>query len=509
MLARAKPAPESGDEDVETVPHWQVYDALVVEASQLGGYRKFIQSTLEMKTLTHLGHPPDRSTTDVNDITAYVVAQRTWGGQDQHQPQANRLWEHPGAHTMPTYTVGDMMHQGRVVVGLNGDHVRDFRNLPKAISSKVEGWRVNAWVREDERIGHDDIMARLRTEVVANTRKRIFSKRKIEGRLTRARDALGLIAWNRRDDAAGRGKKQYFDSLRSAHQKANNLSVGRSLTQQERAAAKSRAMNTRHYATTGASNAAYIAGIQARAGASSSNVAGQSGQAGEEDSDEEESETEENVEGDDMEEDESEEEDDGSGDEGAGEADDGGVVEDDEQEHGDNSIVDGAEEPSSDHDEDWEDVSDGLDDALPQDPIDDSEVDHEDDGAPSHDESSSDSSSDDNSQDTPSLRVPGMHSDPQDSRNDTPADAKERKWVSMALAMTISHFRTLTGARVFHRGRTSSYSWQWRRLQDQLDTWYNTNKPAESKPQLVYRHRWEGGIRNAPLGDDFLVWQLP
>lgn len=42
-----------------------------------------------------------------------------------------------------------------------GKHVRDFQVLPRQISSKVEGWRLEAWWRLDRRIEAQDILDRI------------------------------------------------------------------------------------------------------------------------------------------------------------------------------------------------------------------------------------------------------------------------------------------------------------------------------------------------------------
>lgn len=42
-----------------------------------------------------------------------------------------------------------------------GKHIRDFQVLPRQISSKVEGWRLEAWWRLDRRIEAQDILDRI------------------------------------------------------------------------------------------------------------------------------------------------------------------------------------------------------------------------------------------------------------------------------------------------------------------------------------------------------------
>ena len=170
------------------------------------------------------------------DITAVHSAQITWDLTDRRfWPRILTLWERPLPWDNPNYEIGVMKYKGRVVIDCDDKPIRNFRSLPLTISSKVEGLRMEAWLRADTRITFPDIAARMWTEwspkdgkIAPKYRHRALSKRP-----SNARTRCGLISWLKK-----RGREaqtEYMDSFRTPAQRMANLGVGRDLNAHEKA----------------------------------------------------------------------------------------------------------------------------------------------------------------------------------------------------------------------------------------------------------------------------------
>ena len=170
------------------------------------------------------------------DLTAVHSAQITWDLTDRRfWPRILTLWERPLPWNNPKYEFGVMKYKGRVVIDCDDKPIRNFRNLPLTISSKVEGLRLEAWLRADTRITFPDIAARMWTEwspkdkrIVPKYRHRALSKRP-----SNARTRCGLISWLKKKGREA--QTEYMDSFRTDAQRMANLGVGRDLTSHEKA----------------------------------------------------------------------------------------------------------------------------------------------------------------------------------------------------------------------------------------------------------------------------------
>ena len=138
-----------------------------------------------------------------------------------------------------------MKYKGRVVIDCDDKPIRDFQNLPLTISSKVEGLRLEAWLRADTRITFPDIAARMWTEwspkdgkIAPKYRHRALSKRP-----SNARTRSGLISWLKKKGREA--QTDYMDSLRTDAQRMANLGVGRDLDSQEKASYSLLGLNER------------------------------------------------------------------------------------------------------------------------------------------------------------------------------------------------------------------------------------------------------------------------
>jgi len=140
----------------------------------------------------------------------------------------------PNPPRNPNYVLGPLKYRGRVVIDLQGKEITDFRNLPLTIASNVQGFRIEAWMRQDHRIAYSDIAARMRTEVDANrNRKLIYGVKPLAARAMTFRDQAGCVAWKdiQKRPAAS---KSYMDSLRTPMQRRLNQCTNQDLTKEQR-----------------------------------------------------------------------------------------------------------------------------------------------------------------------------------------------------------------------------------------------------------------------------------
>ena len=184
--------------------------------------------------LTRAVNAQPESGTDPMDITAVETTQITWDMRDRRfWPSKLTLWNSPIPRDNPTYEIGVMRYKGHVVLDCAGNPIRDFR-IPLTVSSKVEGLRVEAWMRRDDRLTLGDIEARLWTKVRPDgSRVPMFDKRALSKRASNARSRAGLIGWVAK---IGRDRQfAFLDSLRTPAQRASNLATDRDLTSIEKA----------------------------------------------------------------------------------------------------------------------------------------------------------------------------------------------------------------------------------------------------------------------------------
>ena len=142
------------------------------------------------------------------------------------------LWQPPEPRNNPTYEVGVMRYKGHVVLDTSGWPIRDFR-LPLTISSRIEGLRIEAWMRADNRLTLSDIVSRMWTkDGPGGSKVPSFDRRALSKRASLARCKAGLISWVPR---GGRDEHTNFmDRLRTPEQRANNKAMDRDLTAKER-----------------------------------------------------------------------------------------------------------------------------------------------------------------------------------------------------------------------------------------------------------------------------------
>ncbi|KAI9762627.1 MAG: hypothetical protein M4579_000245 [Chaenotheca gracillima] len=75
-----------------------------------------------------------------------------------------------------------------------GENFKEFRNIPRMLSSKVEGWRLEAWCREDSRVRLSDLRVRIQYPT-----GRMPSANALQMRKKRFREQHRMQAWNPRN----------------------------------------------------------------------------------------------------------------------------------------------------------------------------------------------------------------------------------------------------------------------------------------------------------------------
>ncbi len=175
---------------------------------------------------------------DPLDMTAVESTQTSWDMTDRrHWPDELTLWNRPTPWTRPTYNIGILRYKGRVVLDWEDQPIRNFR-IPLTISSQVEGLRVEAWTRQDDRLSLRDIEARLWTMEYTSKgevkRKPRYNRRALSKRASNARTRAGLVAWATKK---GREKQiEFLNGLRTEAQKESNRATDKNLTTQQKAA---------------------------------------------------------------------------------------------------------------------------------------------------------------------------------------------------------------------------------------------------------------------------------
>ena len=153
----------------------------------------------------------------------------------------------PTTHKTSEKVIRHLKYDGKLVVDFRGEPLRDFSSLPLVISSKVEGWRIEAWMRSDSRIKMTDIMARMPVEVTTDrtghqTLAPIYESGTLRERTRKFRDRTGLIPWHGLRDQS---IEAFKNALRSPTEIACNQAIGRDLTDMEKASLASLNVGTR------------------------------------------------------------------------------------------------------------------------------------------------------------------------------------------------------------------------------------------------------------------------
>ena len=153
----------------------------------------------------------------------------------EHRPVELLTFYPPTAENVSKKEIENLKLNSKLLLDFHGNPVRDFPSLPLVISSMVEGWRIEAWMRCDTRISMTDVIARIPVATVdlEGHRIPIFMSGTMRERAKKFRNSAGLIS--SRPQGIDRNIERFMDDLRSPAQKANNRTIERYLTKQEKA----------------------------------------------------------------------------------------------------------------------------------------------------------------------------------------------------------------------------------------------------------------------------------
>lgn len=163
---------------------------------------------------------PREEGTAADDITAFHPDQKDWAFEERHlRPDILHQYEKRG-YQNPCYPVQIWLYRGAVVLDNKNLPILDFKNMPKAISSQVEGGLQEAIIRQDSRIEANDFRVRMLLVPKGRGVNSTPCLSAIGMRRSRFRWRAGYLSWTTRtgsDDL-----KKYLDSFLPAHCKAAN-----------------------------------------------------------------------------------------------------------------------------------------------------------------------------------------------------------------------------------------------------------------------------------------------
>ena len=197
----------------------------------------FVRRSRKNQTDMIVVHGQPAAGDDPLNITAVESTQTTWDMTDRrHWPDELTLWNRPTPWTRPTFDIGILKYKGRVVLDCDDNPIRNFR-IPLTISSQVEGLRIEAWIRQDDRLTLKDIVARMWTidyiDKGKKKKKPRWDKRALSKRASNARARVGLISW-----ATKKGRErqiEFLDGLRTEAQRESNQATDKDLTARQKA----------------------------------------------------------------------------------------------------------------------------------------------------------------------------------------------------------------------------------------------------------------------------------
>jgi hypothetical protein len=181
------------------------------------------------------------------DITSYHPGQRTWAWTKDRRPEILFQYKKSG-HSNPTHLITYLIDPyGRVVIDEENHPVRHFDVLPLTISTEVEGWRLEAWMRIDDRIRYNDIRARMLirdTSMRAGKRSQIAPlPNTMQMRRLRARGRGRCLAWKPSN------KPTNFDALLDAEMTSGMKAANTTRFLEDLTSEEFKALNETSYGT--------------------------------------------------------------------------------------------------------------------------------------------------------------------------------------------------------------------------------------------------------------------
>lgn len=149
---------------------------------------------------------PDPRGRDIFDITSYHADYKDWGPSWPNRPRILQRFARDG-YSVSYYDPGILIDRGRVVIDQENHPVKGFRELPLCISSKVPGYKLEAWRRLNPNITIPDFMARM----PKTDKPHLTDRNKLSMRMTRFRIRAACISWIEREGCLA--IKEYMSKL--------------------------------------------------------------------------------------------------------------------------------------------------------------------------------------------------------------------------------------------------------------------------------------------------------
>ena len=184
----------------------------------------------------------------MSDVTAFLESQKDWDlERDNGWTGVEVLFilDNP-KHKRPTYKVPWMFDEERVVLDLDNDPVKDYRDIPLTLSSEVEGALLEAIRRLDLRITTFDLWARLSVHsfrsaiqqgLTSNRPKHckkgnILTPEALNLRMGRFRLENAVVAWRKRKGSESL-RKFLWDRMSPAARAAKSTRELKKLSKEE------------------------------------------------------------------------------------------------------------------------------------------------------------------------------------------------------------------------------------------------------------------------------------
>ena len=218
--------------------HHEYREELIAQAAAAVGatYGNIISKNHKVSlTLRHVDCEPSSGSTPL-DVTAVHEDQLSWREDIEHRPVELLTFYPPTAGNVSRKAIENLKYDSKLLLDFRGKPIRDFPSLPSVISSMVEGWRIEAWMRSNSRMTMTDIVARIPVgSAVAGhgTPMPKFKSGTMRERARKFRNSAGLISWG--PQGSDPNIERFMDEFRSPAQKASNQTIDRNLTKQEKA----------------------------------------------------------------------------------------------------------------------------------------------------------------------------------------------------------------------------------------------------------------------------------
>ena len=171
-----------------------------------------------------------------NDITSFHPNQKDWGEDRPYRPKILFQFEAPPNWKNTKDEVGMMLYGDKIVLDPDNRPVRGFAEIPLTVSSKVEGWLMEAIRRQNHQITPNDFRARMPRDPSGKGLRDSTGKWRGQGkdalcssggldmRQTRWRMSHRCIAWTKR--AGSDSFKHHLYSKMTDEQRQANTTKG-------------------------------------------------------------------------------------------------------------------------------------------------------------------------------------------------------------------------------------------------------------------------------------------